>query len=317
MGLDLVLLAVGGALLYFGAEWLIAGAAGAALKLGVAPLLIGLTVVSYATSAPELAVSASAALKNQGALALGNVVGSNVANMGLILGCTILLSPPKSDGGMAGRELVILALATLAVPALLLDGVASRIEGVILLFGSVAFTWLTVLWSKRRNINPEEDLEGVPHNETRSLGLLVTIGVGGLVCLICGGEAFVRGAVGMAETLGIDERVIGLTVVAFGTSVPELAASIVAALRGHSDLAIGNVIGSNIFNLLLILGTTATIRPFASQFDQLTIDFSFLLGLTAVAIVLLWRPRKLARWQGGLLGASYLSFLAILVLQAR
>jgi cation:H+ antiporter len=228
MWLDLFLLAVGGVMLYYGAEWLVQGAAGMAVRLGVRPLLIGLTIVSYATSAPELAVSISAALRHDGPLVLGNVFGSNIANIALILGLTVLIAPPKSDGSMRGRELWFLLAATVAAPAFLLNDQLERWEAVLLLLGSVAFTWMTIRWSKTH----PPDLDEVPTDEGRTKGVLVAIGTVGLVVLIGGGDLFVRGAVGLAEALGVDERVIGLTVVAFGTSVPELAASVTMP-RGH------------------------------------------------------------------------------------
>lgn len=311
MWTDILFLAIGGAMLYFGAEWLVQGAAGMAVRLGVRPLLIGLTIVSYATSAPELAVSISAALRQDGPLVLGNVIGSNIANIALILGLTALIAPPHSDGSMRGRELWFLLLSTAAVFLFMYNGQLERWEAALLLLGSVAFTWMTIRWSRSR----PPDLDEVPTDEDRPAKILVAIGFVGLVVLIGGGELFVRGAVGLAEDLGVDERVIGLTVVAFGTSVPELAASVVAALRGHSDLALGNVVGSNIFNLLLILGTAGLIDPFRIPFATLHLDFGFLGLLTLGAIVVLSLVRKITRVEGALLTGSYVAFLALLIAQ--
>lgn len=300
-------LLLGAFLLYFGAEWLVRGAAGLALRLGVRPLLIGLTVVSYATSAPELAVSTAAAWHGNPDIALGNVVGSNIANIGLILGLTALIAPPTTDGSMTGRELWVLAAATALVPMLLLDGLIGRPEGAALVLGAVTFTWLTVRWSKGRP-PPDEVPEAARGTSVR----LVGIGVAGLVLLIGGGELFVRGAVGIAETLGVSARVIGLTVVAIGTSLPELAASVVAALRGHSELAIGNVIGSNIFNLLLILGAAALVQPVAGSLAVMRLDLLTLGALTAMVLVVLRKPRVLTRLEGTLLTACYGTFLVVL-----
>lgn len=311
MWLDLLWLAIGGAMLYFGAEWLVEGAAGMAVRLGVRPLLIGLTIVSYATSAPELAVSVSASLKQQGALVLGNVVGSNIANIGLILGLTTLIAPPKNDGAMAGRELVFLSVGTLALPLMFINGSLDRWEAIVLLLGSFAFTWWTIRWSKIRGA----DLGEVPTEESRGKLVLTGIGILGLAVLIGGGELFVSGAVGLAESFGLDERIIGLTVVAFGTSLPELAASVVAALRGHADLALGNVVGSNIFNALLITGAAGALRPFDADLSNLSVDFGFLFGLSLYAVVALWRPRTMSRFEGGLLVAGYAAFLGVLVVQ--
>lgn len=313
MGLDLLWLAIGGTMLYFGAEWLVEGAAGMAVRLGVRPLLIGLTIVSYATSAPELAVSVSASIKQQGALVLGNVLGSNIANIGLILGLTTLIAPPKNDGTMAGKELAFLTVATLVLPLLFINGSLDRWEGIVLALGSFAFTWWTIRWSKSRR----PDLDEVPTDENRSKLVLTGIGVLGLAVLIGGGELFVSGAAGLAEAFGVDERIVGLTVVAFGTSLPELAASIVAALRGHSDLALGNVVGSNIFNALLILGAAGLLQPFDANLSDLRLDFGFLIGLSLYAVVALWRPRTMSRFEGGLLVAGYAAFLVALVLDVQ
>lgn len=300
-------------MLYYGAEWLVEGAAGMAVRLGVRPLLIGLTIVSYATSAPELAVSVSAAVRGDGPLILGNVIGSNITNIGLILGLTALIAPPHSDGSMRGKELVFLFLSTAAIPLLLLDGTFGRADGVALVLGSVAFTWMTIRWSRSR----EADLDEVPTDEKRSKLVLVGVGLLGLLALISGGEVFVRGAVGLANALGVDQRIVGLTVVAFGTSVPELAASVVAALKGHSDIAIGNVVGSNIFNVLLVLGVSGVIGPFPGNVGEMMLDLGVLSILTVGALVVLSRARTISRIEGALLTASYVGFLALLVLELR
>ncbi len=303
MWIDFLLLAAGGGLLYFGAEWLVQGAAGLALRLGVRPLLIGLTIVSYATSAPELAVSVSAALRHDSDIALGNVIGSNIANIGLILGLSALIAPPKSDGSMRTKELVVVSLATLALPLILLDGAIGFLDAALFICGSFLFTWLTIRWSKNRKV----DVDELPDDKGQSLGKAALIGLLGLLVLISGGDLFVRGAVGVASAMGISQLVIGLTVVAFGTSVPELAASVVAALRGHSDLAIGNVIGSNIFNLLLILGAVASMG----------LDFGFLIGLTLFAVLALSFQRRVTRGEGALLVLSYVVYLVLLVVSPR
>jgi cation:H+ antiporter len=282
-----------------------------AVRLGVRPLLIGLTIVSYATSAPELAVSISAASRGDGGLVLGNVIGSNIANIGLILGVTALIAPPHSDGGMRGREVWVLLATTVAAPLVMMDSHMAHYEGALLVVGSVLFTWLTIRWSKQR----PTDVDEVPTDESRTKGILIAIGIAGLCVLILGGEFFVRGAVGLAEQLGVSPRVIGLTVVAFGTSVPELAASVVAAVRGHSDLALGNVVGSNIFNVLLILGVSGVIDDFRVPFESMYLDMSFLAVLSVGAAIVLSRVRTISRFEGVLLTSSYVAFLIILVAQ--
>ncbi|MCA9641598.1 MAG: calcium/sodium antiporter, partial [Myxococcales bacterium] len=270
---DIARLLIGGLMLYFGAEWLVRGAAGLARAFGVPPLVIGLTVVSYGTSAPELAVSVAAALDGKSDIAVGNVVGSNVANIGLILGITALIAPPKVDPTLIRREIPWLMLATFAVPLIMLGGQIGRIEGALLTFGAVAFTWLT-LKGARQGEGEQAELEDIDESRGR-LALLGFFAVG-LAVLVRGGDVFVDGAVGVATRYGMSERVIGLTIVAVGTSLPELAASLVAALRGHSELAVGNVVGSNLFNILLILGVTSLVRPIPTGFAGVPVDLLML-----------------------------------------
>ncbi len=310
MVLDVVLLILGGAMLYFGAEWLVNGASSLALALGMRPLVIGLTIVSYGTSAPELAVSTIAAIGDKPEIAIGNVIGSNVANIGLILGVTALVAPPRTDGALLRMELPALALATIALPAVLWDGVVGPTEAIVLLIGSVAFT----LWTlSRARLPPTTAEEAEPSRAPSTKGwtstLLVIVG---LAVLIAGGEFFVRGASDIARALGMSNLLVGLTVVAIGTSLPELATSLTAAVKGHPELAIGNVIGSNIFNILLILGVTGLIRPIPGSLDALGLDLIILGGLTVGLIVSLCRPRTLTRWEG----AAYLTIYVFFLVQA-
>jgi cation:H+ antiporter len=310
---DFSLLVAGGLMLYFGADWFVRGAAGLAIRLGVRPLLIGLTVVSYATSAPELSVSMLAALEGKSAISLGNVIGSNIANIGLILGLTALIAPPRTDGSLIMREVAVLAAATLALPLLLIDGEIDRLDGVLLTASAVAFTYLTIRWSRSRPVE-EQDL---PIQESTTRPMLAVLIVGGLVVLVLGGEVFVGGAVGIAKTLGVSDRVIGLTVVALGTSLPELAASLVAALKGHSELAVGNVVGSNIFNLLLILGVTGMVVPIFGVIEEVEADLLVLGALTLLLAVALRSSRKLTRVEGVLMLGGYLGFTASTLVGGR
>ncbi len=319
MLLDLGLLLLGGLFLYYGAEWLVSGASGLALKLGIAPLVIGLTVVSYGTSAPELAVSLLAATQGQSPIALGNVVGSNIANIGLILGLTALLKPPRVDHLLFKREVPFLLVASVAVVPALWDGQISRIEGACLAAGAAGFTWATFIWAKHRKpgaaeaskpSNAESIEDEVPketaHKPTPVLwGLLLL----GLAVLLAGGQSFVKGAVGLAHALGVSERIVGLTVVAFGTSLPELAASVMAAYRGHSDLAVGNVVGSNLFNVLLILGTTSVVMPITGSLEEAKFDIAVMLGLTVFMAGSMWRERRITRWEGGGFIMAYAAFI--------
>lgn len=311
MILDVLRLAAGGAMLYFGAEWLVKGAAGLALALRVAPVVVGATVVAYATSAPELTVSVAAALEGRSAIALGNVIGSNIANLGLILGLTALITPPRVSPGLIRRELPVL-LVTTALPALfLLDGVISRLEGLALLLGSAAFS----LWMLRSTLTgsapppPAPEPSAPPRQRRAALAAIAALG---LVTLMFGGKVFVDGAVALARAAGMSERVVGLTIVAAGTSLPELSASVVAAARGHSDLAVGNVVGSNIFNVLLILGATAVVHPVEGSLSALRLDLVVLAALTVFASIALRTERVVRRWEGAVLIGGYVAFLALL-----
>jgi cation:H+ antiporter len=319
MLLDLGMLVIGIVLLYFGAEWLVEGSAGLARSMGVRPLVVGLTVVAYGTSAPELVVSLLASLEGRSAIALGNVVGSNIANIGAILGVTALISPPRVEPTLIRRELPVLVASALLVPLFLLDGGISRLEGTLLLAGAVGFTLLTLRLAKeipvsaptlRTEVRAEVEAEAATGSRPKLVGLS---GVG-LVGLVAGGKLFVDGASAVALALGMSERVVGLTIVAVGTSLPEMAASVVAALRGHSSIAIGNVVGSNIFNVLLILGGAAVANPIAGTLSGLRLDMAVLMGFSLAAVLLMRGARHVSRVEGGLLVASYAAFLGVLAL---
>ncbi len=306
MALDFLILIVGGVLLYFGAEWLVSGAAGIARLFGITPLVIGLTVVSYGTSAPELAVSLTAAVEGHSAISLGNVIGSNIANIGLILGLTALVAPPLVDPMLIRREVPYLGIATLATVPVLVDGEIGRLEGAVLFAGAVLFTYLTFRWSKEGSRALDVAVE---QEQERGKVALASLFVLGLVLLLGGGRAFVYGATEIAREFGISERVIGLTVVAFGTSLPELAASMVAAIRGHADMAVGNVVGSNLFNILLILGATSLIHPIEGDLSEISFDLIAMGVLTALMAVSMFKHRHITRAEGGVFVALYLAFL--------
>lgn len=310
MVLNVVFLILGGAMLYFGAEWVVNGAANLALALGVRPLVVGLTIVSYGTSAPELSVSVVAAIEDKPELIIGNVIGSNVANIGLILGLTALVARPRAEGAMLRMELPVLVIATLALPVVLWNAVIETTEALALLLGSVMFTVWAFRRSKRPPTTAEEAQPAQPPGAKKRISALWV--VVGLAVLSLGGEVFVQGASDIAERLGVSDLVIGLTVVAIGTSLPELAATLVAALRGHPELALGNVVGSNIFNIFLILGVAGLIRPIPGSLDVLGVDLIILGALTVGLVVSLCRPRTMTRWEG----AAYLAFYALFLVQA-
>lgn len=314
MWLALGTLCAGALLLYLGGEFLVSGAAGLALAFGLSPLAVGLTVVAYGTSAPEAVVSTLATVRGDGALVLGNVVGSNVANLGLILGAVTCISPPTVDPGLARRELTLLLGTSLLLVPLLLDGRISRLEGAGLCLGALAFTlWVlrgTHAASSAHLVPPKE----APPSKTQSRAALIARALAGLALLLGGGQLFVDGASTLALTLGMSPRVVGLTIVAVGTSLPELVTSLVASAKGHSDLAVGNILGSNLFNVLFILGLAGVVRPVAGTLDQCWFDVAALLGLTAAASLMLLRPRRLTRAEGLLLLAGYAAFVTRVVL---
>lgn len=297
--------------LVLGAEWFVRGAARLAIAFGVPPLVIGLTVVAYGTSMPELVVSAVAALEGRSAIALGNVVGSNIANIGLILGITALISPPKVDGSLARREVPWLLACALLLPVLLIDGAIGRLDAVLLLLGAAAFTIFTVRTT--REASGDQGIESAEAEAAARRGLPAAVGftLVGLALLLLGGRWFVSSASDMAVRFGISERVVGLTIVAVGTSLPELAASVVAALRGFSSMAIGNVIGSNIFNVVFVLGGAGLIAPVQGELFALRIDLVLMIGFTAVAAALLRGARRIERWEGGVMLAAYVGAMYV------
>jgi cation:H+ antiporter len=321
--LHLLYVFIGGLCLYIGAEWLVRGASGLAASLGVRPLVIGLTVVAYGTSAPELVVGVGSALSHKGAIALGNSIGSNIANLGLILGITAILTPPKVDPNVRRRDLPVLVASTLVVPVVLLDGTISRFEAGLLLAAAIIYSFVTLRSAKAdpadarvdeerlETVKQASEVAGAPQPRTRT-ALVVTTLVG-MLALVGGGKFFVDGASGVARLLGMSDRVVGLTIVAIGTSVPELATSIIAARRGHSDVAVGNVVGSNIFNTFLILGAAGLAGSIELPLRELALDLSALVLLTAVGVWAMLRPR-VSRAAGVALVACYAAFLVALLL---
>jgi cation:H+ antiporter len=306
--LDLARLLVGGLILYFGAEWLVKGSAGLARALGVKPLIIGLTVVAYGTSAPELAVSAAAMVQDSSPIVLGNVIGSCICNIGLILGLTALIAPPTVDGRLIRREIPVLLLSAVVMPLVLIGGSIGMVESALMLAVAVAFTLFTLLVTSESESGVEET-EPEPKGEKKlPLALLTVVG---LILLVGGGDLFVEGARRLALTLGMSERLVGLTVVAVGTSLPELAASLVAALRGYSSLAVGNVVGSNIFNIFMILGVVGFIAPVEGSMFALRLDLAFLVGITLLGILFMRGERRIHRVEGALLMAGYSVFVIL------
>jgi len=312
----------GGLLLYFGAEWFVSGASAIALALRVPQIIVGLTVVAYGTSAPEVIVGVEAAIAGHGDVALGNVIGSNIANIGLILGVAVLVRPARVHGALRRRELPMLVISTAVLPLLLLDGVVGPWEATGLLLAAAAYTAWMVRAARTaaassgarvevRAAQDAADTAGAPKPEGAArAGVTALIG---LAVLLVGGNLFISGAVSVAHAFGLSDRLVGLTIVAVGTSLPELVTSIIAARRGHSDLAIGNVIGSNIFNVLLCLGGASLFGPVGGPLGPLSADLTALFVVTGLAVLFIRRERTISRVEGALLLALYVVFVAVTI----
>ena len=310
------------AILYWGAEWLIRGSAAVARAFGVKPLVVGLTVVAYGASAPELAVATKTALTGPQPIAIGTVVGSCAANISLILGLTALIAPPTVDGRIIRREVPILLGSAIAVPLVLWNGMLSRLEGAILVGCAVLFTIVTLTVSARLDL----DLEPVKADDgrradesgamiggrarpraSRTVAALMT--ALGLVLLVAGSDLFVRGGRGIASSIGMSERMLGLTVISIGCALPELIGSLVAASRGHAALAVGTVIGSNLLNVFLVLGVTGYLQPISLGERMHVVELVGLVAITLLGILTLRGSRQITRFEGAILVGAYVGFV--------
>ncbi len=307
---NIALLLIGLICLFYGGNWLVRGASNLALSFGVSVLIISLTLVAIGTSMPELLVSVQAALVGKSDLAIGNVIGSNIANIGLILGATGLITPLRVKATLLRREIPIMIFFTAVAIVLSLDGSISRVDGALLLLSFVGFNALFFRLAKQEQAERERLLADVDEParddlERKREFMLLLLGIGALVL---GSRLMVEGAVNLARLLGISELVIAVTLVAFGTSLPELAASLSAAYHRQTDLAIGNVVGSNIANLLLILGMTALLRPIVVRREQLQLEFLVMIAFALLLFPFL-RHQRLGRPQSALLLGAYAAFI--------
>ena len=296
--------ALGLAGLFFGGDWLVKGASGIARRFHVPPLVIGLTIVGFGTSTPELLVSLQAALAARtdpaiAGIAIGNVVGSNTANILLILGVSAVIGPLLSPFAKLRRDLAWMMGAALIIVPMFWDGTLSRLEGAILVAGILAYLALNLM--QAGSAPPEDDASPAPVLWQSALWALV-----GLAAVLVGARLLVDSATEIARAYGISEAVIGLTVVAVGTSLPELATSVMAAVRGQREIALGNVIGSNVFNILAILGITAVIVPIPVETRFLTLDVPVMLAVSLMLVAVLW----LRGGMGRLAGAGFLALYA-------
>ena len=325
--LTLLLFVAGLAGLVLGASALVRGASRLALRLGLSPLVVGLTVVAFGTSAPELAVSSGAAAAGQAALAVGNVVGSNVFNVLFILGLSALITPLAVHRQVIRQEVPVMIGAGLLVTALGWDGSYGLFDGALLVLLLIGYTVFLVVKSRADNGATSVDLPLPAAGEaaawdSRLPFQIALIGIG-LVLLVAGSQAFVSAAVQVARTMGVSEVVIGLTIVAAGTSLPEVGASIMASLKGERDIAVGNVIGSCVFNLLGVLGVSALVAPLSGQAMLLLppevagFDLWVMLAAFLACLPVLLTNREIARWEGGLFLAYYVAYTSYLVLAAQ
>lgn len=314
MGLTLLQMLGGLAVLVAGAEILVRGSVGTALRFGLTPLLIGLTIVAFGTSAPELVVSIQAANNGSDDIALGNIIGSNISNIALILGLAAMIQPLKVQASIIRKDVPILLGTSLLLVFFLMDGVITQLEGVIFFLGVVVFTVVSVRMAKKETSEEvKEEFEDVIPEKKLPLWLNIVMIVVGLGLLILGAKWLVDGAIEIASSVGLSEAVVGLTIVAVGTSLPELATSVMAAIKKEGDIAIGNVVGSNIFNILCILGITAMILP-VSQGGITTVDILLMLGLTVLLLPVLKSGYIVSRFEGAVLLVIYISYTAYLVM---
>ena len=310
---------VGLLLLIWGADRFVHGAAATARNLGVSPLMIGLTIVAFATSAPEILVSIVAALRGEPDLAVGNALGSNIANIGLVLGAVAMIKPIELKSATLRREMPALLAVTLLTVALFLDSYLSRVDGIVLLIGlAIVIIWLIRLGMRTSSSDPLQiDFEAeIPMNV--SLKAAIAWLVVGLVVLLIGADLLVDGAIELARAAGVSEIMIGITLVALGTSLPELAVSAVSAYRGEYGLAIGNIVGSNIFNLLAVVGVAAAIHPAALPPSVLSLHLFVMVAFTLVLFAMTYEydgRGEITRYEGFALTAAYCGYITYIVLQ--
>ncbi|EYT64499.1 sodium:calcium antiporter [Dietzia sp. UCD-THP] len=342
--LTLGALAVGFVLLVAGGESLVRGASRLAVTIGMSPLVVGLTVVAFATSTPELAVSVDAALSGHPGLAVGNVVGSNIANILLILGLTALVAPLLAKSRIVRVDIPIMVGFSIVLLVVALDGVISALNGMLLLAGLVAYVAATVVISRRRTADPAEatddgstvesaagstagaesevdadpatDADPQSHKGAHSVlmsGAMVALGV---LLLVVGARLLVTAASDLAAAWGMSDLVIGLTVVAIGTSLPELATSLVAAVRGERDMAVGNIVGSNMFNIGAVLGVTSLITPIEVAPGAIRFDLPIMVAVALALLPIAFTGMAIKRWEGLLFAGFYAAYIAYVVLQA-
>jgi cation:H+ antiporter len=311
----------GGMLLVAGAELLVRGASRLAIGLGISPLVIGLTIVAYGTSSPELAVSIGSAYGGAAGLAMGNVVGSNIFNVLLILGLSALIAPLVVAQPLVRRDVPLMIGVSVLVLLLALDGRIGRVDGLLLTVGTVAYTVFLIRQSRRDSLQIQAEYEeafGRGRSHARRWLSNAGLAAAGLVLLLAGARWLVEAAVTTASFLGVSDLVIGLTIVAAGTSLPEVATSVMASVRGERDIAVGNVVGSNIFNILAVLGVTAVVAPEGVHVSPgaLTFDIPVMIAVAVATLPIVFTGYAIVRWEGAVFLAYYLAYMLYIVLDA-
>ena len=315
--LDIGWVFAGLVLLYFGAEWLVRGSSELAIRFGISPLVVGLTVVAFGTSAPELVVSVKANLDGSGGMAIGNVVGSNICNIALVLGVGAMIFPLAIQPQVIRREMPVLLGATLIFLLMIKDGVIDRLEGGVLFAGVLIYVVTSLVQARKEDPNVSEDLDPEVIKAAKNAGLarvfldLFLIVIGALL-LVLGADRMVVGGENIARFYGVPEAIIGLTLFAFGTSLPELATSVVAAMKKQGDIIVGNAVGSCIFNLLAVVGLAGIVSPLKGE-GVTVIHLSVMLAVTVILMPMMLHRMKLDRWEGVLLVTVYLGFTGWLI----
>ena len=325
MLLQSILFFVGITGVYFGAEWLVKGSSKLSRDLGIKPIVIGLTVVAFGTSSPELAVSLTAAIKGSNDIAIGNIIGSNIANIGLILGIAAIVLPLEVEKVIMKRELPLMIGISAGLYFMAIDRKIGFIDGLLLFTGIILFIGYQVYGTLNSKKESRNSTSGNPVSKTdmsesknedgqtrRHLLSNIVYIVIGLACLLVGSHILVKSAIFVAGSFGISEMVIGMTVVAFGTSVPEMATSVVSALRKEADICVGNVIGSNIFNILMVLGSVALVRPLNVVRETLFFEFPIMLLFSIALIPMIRGNMRVNRLEGIVLVSGYFAFIFLL-----
>lgn len=325
MALNLVLCLIGFALLYYGAEWLVKGSSSLARSLNITPVVIGLTVVAFGTSAPELVVSLTSSIKAKSMIAVGNVVGSNICNIALVLGMAALFNPITSHKSVVKRDIPIMLGISLYLLLISINSVIGRIEGVTLFAGIILYTifnYRVAVKESAEGINEEEILNELGVEEVEYITsrkkqvILILIGIFGVVF---GAQLVVESAVNIMTILGVSEKFIGLTIVAFGTSLPELATSVVAAIRKEMDISIGNLVGSNVFNIMSVLGAASIVRPIpipGGFFESgLVFDYIVMMFTSFLPWLMMRKDLTVTRGNGVVLLACYVGYLFYLIIR--